>query len=202
MKKDGFIYTVIFTFIGTFIFVLALSFANESTRERVKENQEAAFYNALLKAAGIDAGQDLEESYQRAFPGVKAEETQLFRTSRNGETIWIRRFSGSGLWGTLAGVLAVNNHADRIVGMEIISHNETPGLGGRIEEDWFKEQFSGEYIGSGRIQVNKGSGEADSDHENQQVDGITGASLTSKSIETIINQTIELIKEEKEGYNG
>lgn len=202
MKKDGFIYTVIFTFIGTFVFVLALSFANESTRERVKANQESAFYYALLNAAGIETGDDPKESYNQSFPGVKAEETQLFRTTKNGEYIWIRRFSGSGLWGTVTGVLALNQEADRIVGMEIISHNETPGLGGRIEEDWFKDQFAGEFIGSGKLVVNKGSGGADSNHENQEIDGITGASLTSKSIETIINQTIELIKKEKEGYNG
>jgi len=202
MKKDGFLYTVIFTFIGTFVFVLALSFANESTREIVEANQEVAFYKALLDAAGIEYGDNVQEAYNQAFPGVNPEETQLFTTQKNGQEIWIRRFSGSGLWGTITGVLALNDKADRIVGMEIITHNETPGLGGRIEEDWFINQFTGEYIGSGKLVVNKGTGGADSDHENQEVDGVTGASLTSKSMQTIINQTIELIKKEKEGYNG
>jgi len=200
MNKDGFIYTVVFTFIGAFVFVFGLSLANGVTRPLVEANQKIDFYTALLTAAGIETDGDVEEAFEEKFPGVNEEETELFQTTVDGETVLIRRFSGSGLWGTITGVLAVNEEIDRIQGLDIISHNETPGLGGRIEEQWFIDQFRNESIASGSITVKKGTGEGgDQNSENQQVDGITGASLTSKSMETIVNNTIELIKDEKGG---
>ncbi len=33
--------------------------------------------------------------------------------------------------------------ATRILGLAFLRHSETPGLGGRITEDWFLEQFRG-----------------------------------------------------------
>lgn len=203
MNKDGFIYTVIFTFIGAFAFVFLLSLANNSTAEIVKANQKVAFYGAILRSAGLETeGKDVQKEFDKNFPGMTDEEvdaTDLFHTLVDGESVLIRRFSGSGLWGTVTGVLAVDEEVEHILGIEITSHSETPGLGGRIEEEWFKNQFRNEAIPEGTITVRKGTGNIDSDSGNATVDGITGASLTSKSIEVIVNQTIELIKTEKGG---
>ena len=80
-----------------------------------------------------------------------------------------------------------------IVGLDIISHSETPGLGGRIEEDWFKEQFRGELIPPGGVRVMKGEGGMDLDQGNGMVDGVTGASLTSAAMETIVNDEIDML---------
>lgn len=199
MNKDGFVYTVIFTFIIAFVFVFFLALADQSTKTMVQANQKAAFYEAVLKAAGIEAGEDVEATFHRSFSVENPEEVDLFQTRIGGETVYVRRYSGSGLWGTVTGVLAVNGNVDRIIGLEVISHSETPGLGGRIDEDWFKDQFAGEYIPSGRIRINKGTGDVDSDPHNQEVDGITGASLTSKSMEIIVNDTIQRIMLETGG---
>ncbi|MDA3850404.1 MAG: FMN-binding protein [Spirochaetaceae bacterium] len=199
MKKDGFLYTVIFSFIVAFVFVFFLSLANQITKPIVEATQKAGFYTSVLNAAGIDPGNDVKATFDAAFPGEDPDVVDLFTTQWNGQSILVRRFSGPGLWGTITGVLAVNGQVDQIIGLEIISHSETPGLGGRIEEDWFKNQFRGENIPSGRIVVKKGTGEVDNNPNNQQVDGITGASLTSKSMETIINDTIQRIKLEAGG---
>lgn len=203
MNKDGFVYTVIFTFVGAFAFVFLLSLANSSTIEIVEANRKIEFYGAILRAAGLETeGKDIQKQFQQTFPGMTEEEvasTDLFQTDVNGRTVLIRRFSGPGLWGTVSGVLAVDEPVDQIVGIEITSHNETPGLGGRIEEDWFKDQFRNEAIPNGEITVRKGTGNVDTDSSNATVDGITGASLTSKSIEVIVNNTLEKIESEKGG---
>ncbi|PIE04937.1 MAG: hypothetical protein CSA76_01630 [Spirochaetales bacterium] len=81
-----------------------------------------------------------------------------------------------------------------MAGLDIISHSETPGLGGRIEEDWFKQQFRNEKIGTNGITVRKGEGGSDKDPDNSRVDGVTGASLTSASMEKIINDEIEVFR--------
>ncbi|MCK5735709.1 MAG: FMN-binding protein, partial [Spirochaetaceae bacterium] len=67
---------------------------------------------------------------------------------------------------------------------------------GRIEEDWFKDQFRGEVIPENGITVRKGEGGSDKDPDNGVVDGVTGASLTSTAMEVIVNNQIAELRKE------
>jgi len=92
--------------------------------------------------------------------------------------------------------LAVDESVSQIVGIQIVSHNETPGLGGRVADPWFKEQFRGLKVKNGKIQVTYGS-EAGSGKANKEegiADGITGASRTSQSMDTILNSELSVLK--------
>jgi Na+-transporting NADH:ubiquinone oxidoreductase subunit C len=199
MKKNSLVYTVVFSFITAFFFVFILSMADRMTSEKTAENARKTFYTSVLKSSGviIEEDEDVTSLFNKYFPDY-IEGDNLLKTSAEGRNVLIKLFRGSGLWGTITGVIAFSGDLKRIEGLQIISHNETPGLGGRIDEEWFKNQFNGERIGSSGIVVRKGSGSPDSDSENGEVEGITGASLTSKSIETIINDNIELIRKEVE----
>lgn len=199
MKKNSLVYTVVFSFITAFFFVFLLSMADRMTSEKTAENERKTFYTSVLKSFGvrIEEDEDVTLLFNQYFPDY-LEGDNLLKTSAEGGDISIKLFRGSGLWGTITGVIAFSGDLKRIEGLQIISHNETPGLGGRIDEEWFKNQFKGERIGPSGITVRKGSGSPDSDSENSEVDGITGASLTSKSIETIINDNIDMIKKEVE----
>lgn len=53
MKKDGMVYTVIFTFIVSFVFVGVLAGVNSVTSERTARNQKLAFQKAVLNALHI-----------------------------------------------------------------------------------------------------------------------------------------------------
>jgi len=208
MNKNNFFYTVIFTFAASFFFVFFLSLADSLTTEKTAANTKISFYSAFLKSAGIEFKdkKQTEKLFQEYFPDaaerVKNDSGEFVKTIKaavNGEELVLKLFSGSGLWGTITGVIAVTPDLKTIKGLEIISHNETPGLGGRIDEQWFKDQFRGEKIASpdAAIRVRKGSGGSDADPSNSEVEGITGASLTSASIQTIVNNVIAGL--EKEG---
>ena len=192
MNKQSTIYSMVFMFIVAFAFVFLLSLTNEATREMVELNQEVARKRAVLSALGIESLSD-EEVLSR-FEDVEQldrDDTTIFRATVDGETVYAKEFAGSGLWGTIEGVLGVNGEVSRTVGLEIINHNETPGLGGRITEAWFKEQFAGEQIGGDGIAFTAGDG--DTDHTNSEVDGITGATRTTESMERIVNSEIDRI---------
>lgn len=192
MNKQSTIYSMVFMFIVAFAFVFLLSLTNEATREMVELNQEVARKRAVLSALGIESLSD-EEVLSR-FEDVEQldrDDTTIFRATVDGETVYAKEFAGSGLWGTIEGVLGVNGEVSRTVGLEIINHNETPGLGGRITEAWFKEQFAGEQIAEEGIEFTAGDG--DTDHENSEVDGITGATRTTESMERIVNSEIDRI---------
>lgn len=197
MNKDSFVYVVAFTFVVAFIFVFIISLVDNATAERVKRNQEMISAKAFLNVAGkpIEDGEEALKSFTEIFGNVSG--NSVNRAVIDGKEILVKQFSGQGLWGTVTGVLATDVHLQRIVGLDIISHAETPGLGGRIEEAWFKDQFRNEKIGSEGIKVRKGEGGVDEDPNNSIVDGITGASLTSASMEVIINNEIGKLREAK-----
>jgi len=189
MKKDGLIYTFIFVVLSAFLFVFLLSLANNATAEQVKLNEEEKEYQALFSVLGLE---DSSSARKELFPEGLPE--YPLTLDSDGQSIWINRFSGKGLWGTISGIMAIDNQSSRISGLALLSHSETPGLGGRIDETWFKEQFRGEKIGSAGIKLIKGAGTGDTDPDNSEVDAVTGASLTSASVELIVNNQIQLWK--------
>ncbi len=194
MNKQGKIYTIIFTFIVSFVFVFVLAFANDITKERVELNQKLFEVRAFLNALNIDF-ENSEEAIEK-FEGLEEElinGTTLYSTTTENEKVYAYRFTGNALWGTVDGVLAVNEQVTKIIGLDIISHNETPGLGGRIEEKWFRDQFRNEKISEDGISLNIG-GDGDYNSDNSEFDSITGATNTSQSMQKIINNTINLIK--------
>ena len=195
MNKEGIIFTILFTFIVSFIFVAILALTNEFTRGKVERNQDLDKRRAVLGAFGVETtGTDEDYNlYDTRITERSENGSRLFEARSDGTLLEGIQFSGPGLWGTITGVIALNPQSERIVGLNIISHNETPGLGGRIAESWFKEQFRGEKLQDGGIQV-FGTGEGDSDKDNGRVDAISGASRTSDAMEQILNEFLRILR--------
>jgi Na+-transporting NADH:ubiquinone oxidoreductase subunit C len=201
LNKEGTLYTIIFTFLVSFVFVILLALTNEGTEHLVERNRELSRQRAVLSAMGLEFTDD--EEVRELYRGVEQIErggAVLYRTIQDGRTIYAKEFAGSGLWGTINGVLGVNSGADTITGLEIISHNETPGLGGRIDEPEFKSQFEGERVTGNTIEVQIATGEEDPD--DGVVNAITGATRTSEAIEKIINTQLQAIRAALEDENG
>ena len=94
-------------------------------------------------------------------------------------------------------ILAADPEATRIRGIQIVAQNETPGLGGRIEEAWFLNQFKGEKTANQKIRIAVGAeskGTGDTSGDNGLIDGITGASRTSQAFEFIVNNALTRVK--------
>lgn len=193
MNKQSLVYTMVFTFIVSFAFVLFLSFAHQTTRPLVEYNRELARQRSVLSAMGIEATE--ESAVLARFAEVEQLErngTILFRSEIDGETVYAVEFTGAGLWGPISGVLAVRSDLERTVGIEIVDHNETPGLGGRITEPWFKNQLRGQRVVEGTVVVGP-PGEGTADKDDGVIDAITGATRTSESIGRILDRTISRV---------
>lgn len=207
MNRNSLLYTVVFSVIIAFVFVLGLSFVNDLTKDTVIENTNKATSRAVLTALRVDFTNEnvlekfssLEKlddnlsvvSAELSFK-EQIEAVQYYRyTKAGGETLYAIPFSGSGLWGTISGVLGIRSNLSEIIGIEIISHNETPGLGGRIDEDWYKDQYKDEQIRNFRIDLTASSSGGDSNKNNSLIDGITGATRTSESMIVIVNNAIQ-----------
>ena len=107
------------------------------------------------------------------------------------------RFTGPGLWGQVKGFLALESDMRTIRGLTFYHHEETPGLGGEISSEWFRKQFVGKKIvdasGKGGILIRSGAGSAQN-----QVDAITGATMTCDKVQEMLNNVItDIIGEDK-----
>jgi Na+-transporting NADH:ubiquinone oxidoreductase subunit C len=199
MKKENIGYVVVFTFIVCIVFVLGLSVVNFVTIKQVEANKSYAAHVAVLKAFGLaDATTpkaQVETAYSSSIKEIPGD-SLAFTTVIDGTPAVAVRYTGSGLWGSITAIVAADAKAERIRGIEILDQQETPGLGGRIDEPWFKEQFKGEKVAAdGTIKVDRnGSGTGDADKENGRVDAVSGASRTSDFIQAIVNGALAAIR--------
>lgn len=205
MKKDSPLYVVLFTFIICLIFVSGLALANELTKERVAANRRFAVQSAILSALGIEYATpaQADERFKANVSVITDSQGQAllpgaWRAKLDGQDYIITEYTGAGLWGGITIMLAADPATTRIRGIRIIDQNETPGLGGRISEEWFLRQFRGLATRNGTISVRSGAesaGSGDTDTENARVDGITGGTRTSEAFAPIVNSALKRIRE-------
>lgn len=196
MEKNSMTYTAIFSFIITFILVFLLTLTYVGTKDRVSEYNKNYEISAILKAVGVEPkDEESQEQFKSIFNlDLPVDKTMVGKI--DGEDILVSKFSGKALWGTVTGIIAMEKNLKTIKGIDIISHNETPGLGGRIEDSWFLNQFKGETLNKNMIKVVQGSGSGNYNFDDGIIDGIVGATRTSKSIEVMINKKIKSLREE------
>jgi Na+-transporting NADH:ubiquinone oxidoreductase subunit C len=92
---------------------------------------------------------------------------------------------GYGLWGTIYGFLTLESDMNTIKGISFYEHKETPGLGARIEEPEWRAMWSGIHSYDDKGVVATGVTKAGNPKENW-VDGISGATLTSRGVSNMI----------------
>lgn len=108
------------------------------------------------------------------------------------------KVEGSGFQGNIAIMVGVDPSFSSITGIKVLEQIETPGLGTKIVEDpsnkinpfWFPEQFVGVILApqidmvKNRIPQNP-----------NEVQAISGATITAKAVVRIINDNIKIIKD-------
>ena len=98
---------------------------------------------------------------------------------------------GYGLWGTMKGYLALESDLKTIIGFEFFDHKETPGLGGEIVNPRWKAIWKGKEVysdtGDVVITVIKGSVDKGSTKAKYQVDGLSGATITSNGVTNLLS---------------
>ena len=97
---------------------------------------------------------------------------------------------GYGLWSTLYGFLALEPDANTVAGLGFYEHGETPGLGGEVDNPKWKALWEGKKLygdqGEVEIQVIKGTVESNTPNAEHKVDGLAGATLTSKGVSNLL----------------
>jgi Na+-transporting NADH:ubiquinone oxidoreductase subunit C len=122
---------------------------------------------------------------------VKYAQVYLVEKEGKVETI-ILPVSGYGLWSTLHGFLALEQDANTVVGLGFYEHAETPGLGGEVDNPRWKAFWPGKKIydlnasDEPQLHLVKGSVDRSRPEAIHQVDGLSGATLTSRGVTNLI----------------
>lgn len=97
---------------------------------------------------------------------------------------------GKGLWSTLYGFIALESDLNTVAGLTFYDHAETPGLGGEVDNPSWKAKWPGKLIrgeeGNVQIEVVKGSVPEGADDAIHKVDGLSGATITSRGVSNLI----------------
>ncbi|MGK0440805.1 MAG: Na+-transporting NADH:ubiquinone oxidoreductase subunit C [Pseudohongiellaceae bacterium] len=96
---------------------------------------------------------------------------------------------GYGLWSTLHGFLALENDVNTVVGLGFSEHGETPGLGGEVDNPKWKAIWPGKKVYAGddvKIALIKGTVNPSSSNAAYEIDGLAGATLTSRGITNLV----------------
>ena len=96
---------------------------------------------------------------------------------------------GYGLWSTLYGFIALESDLQTVAGIGFYEHTETPGLGGEVDNPKWKASWIGKsaYKGDALVlQVIKGKVDSARDGADSQIDGLAGATLTTKGVDNLV----------------
>jgi Na+-transporting NADH:ubiquinone oxidoreductase subunit C len=96
---------------------------------------------------------------------------------------------GYGLWSTLYGFLALESDFNTVAGLGFYEHAETPGLGGEVDNPLWKAKWPGKKVydeGQVRLTILKGEVDSSNPSAQYQIDGLSGATLTSKGVDNLI----------------
>ena len=158
-------------------------------------------YDEFIRSKVIDkSGKEVsDKTVEQLNPKKDVDLLPFYYAEENGEVLaYIIPISGKGLWSTIYGYLALEKDLNTVMGITFYKHGETPGLGGEIEKDWFKNNFKGKKILSPQgelvsITVVKGKVEGiyPTDEAIHLVDGISGSTLTGNGLNVFLKKDLE-----------
>ena len=211
-------YTLIFTSCVTIVLGIIIATTADNLRERQEINEELDIKKNILYALGYKQNIDnpwtnkiVESLYNNSINEIyldrkgtvykKQEDIEknplkIYQRMDNGLiTGYAIPIEGKGLWGTMYGYFAIEPDAVTVKGITFYRHKETPGLGGEVDKEWFKNNFIGKRLvdNDGKlvsIEVIKGFVSDKDPEAYRKVDGISGATITGKGVTTFLKKDL------------
>ena len=176
----------------------SLGFTPNANMPWTTENVETIFKNSIASIVVNESGDIVSGMLPEDIdPKVDKNVYPLYKKITNGKVDGFAiPISGKGLWGTMYGYFAIEPDGATAKGITFYKHIETPGLGAEVDKPWFQENYKGKkfvdenglLIG---IQTVKGKVDESSEEAYHQVDGISGATITSRGLNKFLLKDLE-----------
>jgi len=162
----------------TLIAALGLALTNQYTAYKIEMQKQSAIKESLNKVIEAESFEEDEDGNYEAYD----KEKKLI-----GKALKIQAPGYSSLIEALVGIDLEN----KITGIDIVSQQETPGLGANIEKESFLKQFIGKTEDVLKIKKDGGN-----------IDAVTGATISSRAITDSVRKMIEECPCELDGVTG
>ena len=200
-------YTFIYMTVVVIIVAVLLAVVSQALAPKQQANILLDKQKQILGALKVDFSQadPAEVYYTLVQDTLKYGDMEVYVANLNGATKYILPLSGKGLWGGIGGYLALDEDKNTIYGVNFNHESETPGLGAKIVEPEFRSQFEGKHIRNAEgavvsVAVLKAGKHAEGQ---EQVDAISGATITSSGVSTMLEVNLgeyaEFLNELNEG---
>lgn len=177
LKLGGILLTI------TVIAGLLLGFANDLTKEAILENSKVSKEDLSII---LPVASSIKET-EGVIPNESVNEIYDALDASGNKVGNIFKVTTKGFHGPVELVIAISSD-DKVSGMRVLAHSETPGLGAKIEEDKFTSKIKDLPIEED-IEMVKVTPSKDN-----QVEGVSGASVSSKAVGTAINDAVRFYK--------
>ena len=155
------------------------------------EKEDPALFDQLGSALSDERGKALERWEDPA--GIRRlEKYSLVYLVKEQDKISqvVLPVRGKGLWSTMYAYVSIDADLTTIRGISFYEHGETPGLGGEIENPRWQARWQNKKLfdsdGTLAFTVVKDSSQTDKETLPYTVDGISGATLTSKGVDNLM----------------
>jgi Na+-transporting NADH:ubiquinone oxidoreductase subunit C len=187
--------TLVFAAIVCVTCSLLLSGTAAGLKTRQQANEAFDVKRNIVKAFGIDISAmtrpEIEGTFEQHVDEKTADDLPIYTWTEDDAdqpSKYAFPISGKGLWSMMYGYLSLEADLETIAGVSFYKHGETPGLGAEIEKAWFLSQFTGKKLyadGKPTAFLVTKPGYASGD---MAVDGISGATLTGKGVEKLVQK--------------
>lgn len=203
MNKKSPAYVLSFMAAICLVFGASIAVVNYATLGLLAKNAAMHRNKVLCRAFQIEVAGRAAEDFERAVAeniveatvGEGIQQREVFKRITPGRESVGFLVGGMGFWDRIEAVVVLTPDLKQIVNVQFMDQKETPGLGARIEEQWFTDQFQGKRVAwdepvASRIVV----GASPNPNAQNRVDAITGATQTSMALMNFLNQELELIR--------
>ncbi len=189
-NKDSIIKPTVVMVCICIVVTLALSLSNLVTQPKIKVLEEKEQNNAMSRV--IKADNYKEQTANITFDDG-AEKITYYTAKKSNKIIgYIYVCNEKGYGGSVSVMTAVNTDGT-VKAVDILDvSNETPGLG----QNSAKESFYSQYKGlKDKVSVVKNG----ADSKNNEINAVTGATITSKAVTKAVNKSLEAFKKVSKG---
>jgi Na+-transporting NADH:ubiquinone oxidoreductase subunit C len=203
VNKKSPVYVLSFMAAICLVFGASIAVVNYATLGLLAKNATLHRNSVLCHAFLIEVDGTSAEAYQQAVDqnlreseiGTGAAKRTLFRRITPGHESIGFIAGGMGFWDRIEAVVVLTPDLKQILNVQFMEQKETPGLGARIEEPWFTEQFKGLQVAWDAAKDERIVVGASSDpNAKNRVDAITGATQTSMALMRFLNEELDSIR--------
>jgi len=180
-KKESTLFNMVFSLVVVAIISSSvLGYVYEVTKGPIAEAQKQKKIRAIKEVVAEFDNSPVDDMYK--IPSA-TDSLEVYPAKKGDANVGsaIRTFSSKGYGGDVW--LMVGFLPDGTINkISVLEHKETPGLGSKMNEDKFKNQFFGKSPANFKLKVKKDGGD---------VDALSGATITSRAFSQAVQQAYD-----------